>query len=59
MSESISSKLAVIYLKNQDLSNKTPEELYDIYFDAYNRISAKYLESKKSLKTVKKSQFDL
>lgn len=30
--------LAMLYLQNQDLSGLTPEEIYDKYQDAYERI---------------------
>nr|DAF47258.1 MAG TPA: hypothetical protein [Siphoviridae sp. ctb3910] len=64
MSESnlISSKLAMLYLQNQNLSNKTPEEIFDLYSEAFHKIATRRdekLKLKKSLKTAKKSQFDL
>lgn len=30
--------LAMLYVQSQDLSNATPEELLDMYTDAYERI---------------------
>lgn len=64
MSESnlISSKLAMLYLQNQNLSNKTPEEIFDLYNEAFHKIATRRVEKfklKKSLNTAKKSQFDL
>lgn len=34
--------LAILYLQNQDLSGKTPEELANMYADARNRIYAEF-----------------
>lgn len=31
--------LALAYIQGQDLSSKTPEEVAQMYWDAYNRIS--------------------
>ena len=31
--------LAMLYLQNQNLQDKTPEELYGMYQDAYNRLN--------------------
>lgn len=33
-----SQALALLYVQNQDLSGLTPEEIYDKYRDAYERI---------------------
>lgn len=33
--------LAMLFLKNQDLSGKSPEELAEMYDDAYEKISEK------------------
>lgn len=30
--------LALLYIQNQDLSGLTPEEIYDKYHEAYNKI---------------------
>lgn len=30
--------LTMLYLQNQDLSSCTPEQIVDMYFDAYDRI---------------------
>lgn len=30
--------LAMLYMKNQDLSGATPEQLVDMYLDAYEKI---------------------
>lgn len=35
--------LALLYVQNQDVSAKTPEELADIYQDAYTRIHAEFM----------------
>ena len=32
--------LAMLYVKNQDLSDLSPEELFDKYQEAYNKIKA-------------------
>jgi len=34
--------LAILYLQNQDLSGKTPEELVDMYDEAWNKISQEF-----------------
>lgn len=39
--------LALLYIQNQDLSNISPEELYDKYADAYDKIKK---HGKKSIK---------
>lgn len=30
--------LAMLYLQNRDLKNKTPEQLLDMYYEAYERL---------------------
>ena len=40
--------LAMLYLRNQDLSGVSPEELYDAYEDAYNRIKKHQSDKKES-----------
>lgn len=34
--------LAILYIQNQDLSGLTPEEIYDKYKDACNKIKEQY-----------------
>lgn len=34
--------LAILYLQNQDLSGKTPEEIAGMYDEAWNRISKEF-----------------
>ena len=34
--------LALLYIQNQDLSGLTPEEVYDKYHEAYNKIRDRY-----------------
>jgi len=34
--------LAILYLQNQDLSGKTPEELADMYDEAWDKISQEF-----------------
>ncbi len=36
------SALAILYLQNQDLSGKTPEEIAHMYNDAYGRIDSAF-----------------
>lgn len=36
--------LAILYLQNQDLSGKTPEEIADMYNEAWDRISKEFGE---------------
>ena len=38
------SELAEIWLKGQDLNGKTPEEVKEMYFDAWHRIHRKNVE---------------
>lgn len=40
--------LTYLYLQNQDLSDKSPEELYVMYLDVYKKIHTKYDEIRKS-----------
>lgn len=42
------SKLAMIWLRGQDLNGKTPEQIADMYWDAYRRISDHLSESQNS-----------
>lgn len=37
--------LALLYVQTRDLSNATPENLLEIYHDAYNRIDEAYCKS--------------
>lgn len=46
--------LALLYVRNQDLSGLSPEEVYDKYRDAYERIG-KYRRDKASYNPVKGS----
>lgn len=46
--------LALLYVQNQDLSGLSPEEVYDKYRDAYERIG-KYRRDKVSYNPVKGS----
>jgi len=34
--------LALLYVQSQDLSGKSPEDLVDLYADAYKRICARF-----------------
>ena len=43
--ESIIHDLAMLYMGQQDLSGLSPEELYEKYVDAYQRIQRKHDES--------------
>lgn len=43
--------LAMLYLKKQDLTDKTPEELCALYWETFYRISAVAKEAKKEAKT--------
>ena len=45
--------LTMLYLQNQDLSDKTPTEIHELYWETYREI-AKDLEEKQS-----KGYFDL
>ena len=38
--QSANEALAMLYLQNQDLSGKTPEEILRSYYDALNKIKA-------------------
>lgn len=38
--------LAMLYVQNQDLSEVTPEELLDMYQDAYQKIKARRKEKR-------------
>lgn len=38
--QSTNEALAMLYLQNQDLSGKTPEEILRAYYDALNKIIA-------------------
>ncbi len=42
----LSNKLAFLYLKNQDLKNLTPEQIFDLYIDTFDRIEIKRKEYK-------------
>lgn len=48
--------LAIIYLQNQDLSGKSPEEIALLYDDAYTKIDAKLSELRKARKDKKHEQ---
>lgn len=39
-----SEALALIYIQSQDLSGKSPEDLVDLYADAYARIRTRFRE---------------
>lgn len=39
--------LALLYLQNRDLSDLSPEELYDEYKDTYDRIRQQRIEARK------------
>ena len=45
------SALTMLYLKNQDLSNLTPEELLDKYDEIYDRIKTRSEEKRSSKKS--------
>lgn len=40
--------LALLYVQNQDLSDATPEEIFDLYFDAKQKIRAQSRERRKN-----------
>ena len=40
--------LALLYLQNQDLSQKTPEQICEMYWDAYFRIRQCNFNAKES-----------
>lgn len=40
--------LAYLYLKNQDLTGKTPEEIQTMYYEAYYRIRRDYKEKSRN-----------
>lgn len=42
--------LAMLYVKNQDLSNLSPEEIYDEYRDAYEKIKNRKQEIRQKAK---------
>lgn len=42
--------LAILYLRNQDLTEKTPEEIARMYNDAYGKICAEFKELRKEEK---------
>ncbi len=44
------SALTMLYLQNQDLRDKSPEELLDLYNETYQRIN-KHAESKRKEQT--------
>jgi len=41
---SVEEAIAMLYLKEQDLTGKTPVEIYNMYWDAYYEISKDYRE---------------
>lgn len=48
--------LAMLFLRNQDLSGKTPEEIAIMYDDAYEKISGKLNELNKERTAKKREQ---
>lgn len=42
--------LAMLYVQNQDLSSATPEQLFDLYQDAYDKIKAHRKEKRNASK---------
>lgn len=44
--ETTAEALALLYVQNQDLSGITPEGLFDMYQDAYQRIKAHQKEQR-------------
>lgn len=40
--------LALLYVQNQDLSDATPEEIYNLYFDAKQKMKAQGRERRKN-----------
>lgn len=51
--------LAILFLKSQDLSGKSPEEIAIMYDDAHSRIKTKLDELKKERKEEKRKQENL
>lgn len=48
--------LAMLYMQNQDLSGKTPEEIAAMYDDAYSKISEKLDERRREIAAKKREQ---
>lgn len=42
--------LALLYIQNQDLSNLSPEQIYDEYRDAYEKIKNRKQETRQKAK---------
>ena len=51
--------LAMLYVQNQDLSGKNPEDLAVMYYDAYERICGKAKEVKKEKTAAKRESRNL
>lgn len=47
--------LAMLFLQNQDLSGKSPEDIAEMYDDAYEKIAAK-LDALRKERTAKKRE---
>ena len=45
--------LAMVYLQNQDLSGKSPEQLTAIYLDAYEKVNIAFRKSREDSNFVK------
>lgn len=46
----LSEALTMLYLQNQDLSGKTPEDVVDLYYDAYYKIRKHHGEARSKSK---------
>lgn len=49
--------LAILYLQNLDLSDKSPEELYHLYVETYDKIKAVHEENAKCPESSKTEVF--
>lgn len=46
--------LALLYVQHQDISGLTPEQLFDMYQDAYNKIRAHEKEARVEHRTARR-----
>lgn len=51
------SALTMLYLENQNLSDLSPTQLVDKYFEIYNEINSRYIEVEKKLSKEKNDKF--
>lgn len=57
--ETVFHELAMLYVSKQDLTDKTPAELFDIYSQVKNEIKQRYLETKPKKPNISKSDLGL